>query len=75
MASKMSLNEMGAPATVQRLVFRAARASTPDDWRRLNNIAQAVLVQLPREELDTDVGLLVNAIAACTERIVDLQGG
>lgn len=65
----MNINYNGEPNTIQRLVYQAARTSTPTEWRELNNLAHNVLES---NQNDSEISLLVNTICIATHKVVSV---
>jgi len=62
----VDINKPGSPGTVQRVVYLAARATTPEEWSALNEQAHDALEKNPED-------LLLNGLCAATHKIVTMQ--
>lgn len=65
---KADINDPGAPGTMQRLVYSAARVGWGYTWTGVNNLVQHLISQ-PRDNYDTEYSLLLNALGAATEEL------
>jgi hypothetical protein len=66
------INEPGAPGSLQNLLYRAIRCRNTLDWRTCNNLAHSLLQQCTGKQ-DTELSLLLNAVASLTETVLGLR--
>lgn len=68
------INNSGPCGTLQRLIYQVTRCSTTEQWRSANNLAHNLLKAAADDKIhDTEMTLLLNAIAATTETVIRMR--
>lgn len=72
-----NVNDRGQPGTLQRLQYRAVRATTHDEWRVVHALASELLEQeMGKPDPDNNRYLhLLNLICTITHEVRRLQNG
>jgi hypothetical protein len=75
------INDPGVPGSLQRLLYSATRCTTHNHWRDLNMQANSLLEHYVRvlsknkENKDTELTILLNALVTLTEAVLRLGEG
>ena len=80
-----TLNDAGEPGTLQRLVYRLARAQTHEEWRAAHALASELLeIEMVKAQREIGSGhewesspylIMLNAICCATHEVRRLQNG
>ena len=71
-----NINDPGTPGSIQRLCYLVPRARALSEWREVRHLTGELLERVTQScSTDTELSLLLNAVAAMAEEIVRGRNG